>query len=287
LLMVAVATGLIRSFRWSANAEDEADAPRLPRMQDFARCYAPRAWQRPYPAVMRPHIPPYRPQRATRIPRQIARPVARPKFTRTQPSIPSLDLTPSAHARSTSAEFQPNPYLDYGRFLTPQGGVLIIYKDIDTRLRHTLWRVFAWTVSTGYEVWFVLYYSPLQNEWINIACLLAVAALNGFIVAKPVELYRRIEIRPDCMILEGSEVFWLRLMESDWPTLQPDEEGNQVLRGIYGTRLVEYLTIRRFDDYDRMPEVIGAHLQEAMEQLWGAAIATGTVQSNSGPRQRR
>jgi hypothetical protein len=58
-------------------------------------------------------------------------------------------------------------------------------------------------------------------------------------------------------------------MENGWPTLQPDDEGNQQLCGIYGSRFVEYLTVRRFDELDRMPEVFGAHLQDAMQQLWG------------------
>ena len=40
------------------------------------------------------------------------------------------------------------------------------------------------------------------------------------------------------------------------------------LGGIYGTRFVEYLTVRRFDKADRAPEVFAAHLQEAIQQLW-------------------
>jgi hypothetical protein len=31
---------------------------------------------------------------------------------------------------------------------------------------------------------------------------------------------------------------------------------------------VEFLTARRFDEFDRMPEVMAAHLQDAMRQLW-------------------
>lgn len=70
------------------------------------------------------------------------------------------------------------------------------------------------------------------------------------------------------MILEGSEVFWTRFMENGWPAFRPDEEGNFVLCGHYGTRFVEFLTARRFDEFDRMPEVMAAHLQDAMRQLW-------------------
>jgi hypothetical protein len=98
-------------------------------------------------------------------------------------------------------------------------------------------------------------------------CHLRSSVINWLIVAKPVELYRRIEIRPDCMIIEEADLFWRRYMEGGWPSFQPDKEGNQVLCGIYGTRFVEYLTVRRFDELDRMPEVIAAHLQDAMRQL--------------------
>ncbi|WP_165055182.1 hypothetical protein [Methylocystis sp. MJC1] len=167
-----------------------------------------------------------------------------------------------------STAFQPDPYVDYGRFLTPEGGILLIYKDLDERLRHTLWRLFAWSGFTGLEGWFLLHHSPVQIGWVNFIAFLAACAVNWLIVAKPVELYRRIEIRPDCLIIDGSDVFWRRLMEVSWPALQANEEGNQVLCGIYGTRFVEYLTLRRFDELDRMPEVFAAHLQDAMRQLW-------------------
>ncbi len=60
-------------------------------------------------------------------------------------------------------------------------------------------------------------------------------------------------------------------MEGGWPAFQPDKEGNQILCGIYGTRFVEYLTVRRFDELDRTPEVFAAHVQDAMRQLWSVA----------------
>jgi hypothetical protein len=103
----------------------------------------------------------------------------------------------------------------------------------------------------------------------QIACLLVIAIVDVFIVAKPVEIYRTLEIRPDCMIVEGADVFWLRYMEDGWPALQQDDRKNLLLCGIYGSRFVEYLAIRRFDQLDRMPEVFAAHLQDAMKQPWG------------------
>ena len=61
------------------------------------------------------------------------------------------------------------------------------------------------------------------------------------------------------MILDGADVFWSRQMEVGWPGLQADAEGNQVLCGIYGTRWIEYLTVHRFDEHDRMAEVFANH----------------------------
>ena len=163
---------------------------------------------------------------------------------------------------------QNDPYLDYGRFLTPEGGVLIIYKDLDLRLRHTLWRLLAWSSVTGYTGWFLRDSSPVQATWINVLCFVVIVLWNWLIVANPVEIFRRLEIRPDCLILEGAEVFWHERMEGGRPTLQPDEDGNLILCGVYGTRFVEYGTLRRFDEFDRTPETFAAHLAEAIEQLW-------------------
>jgi hypothetical protein len=238
-----------------------------------------------YDGSMPSHARIPRSHKIVRTARQVSRPVALARnIVRLERSIANRNISPSVLPATSWSGFQPDPYVDYGRFLTPEGGVLFIYKDLDLRLRHMLWRVFAWTAATGLEGWYLLHHSPLQSLWLNIACLLAVAGVNLFIVWKAVEIYRRIEIRPDCIILEGSDVFWLRLMENGLPAFQPDKEGNLVLSGIYGTRFVEYLTVRRFDEYDRMPEVFAAHLQAAMQQIWAAAIATGSVYAGSTPR---
>jgi hypothetical protein len=208
------------------------------------------------------------PERALHVPR-VSRPVVatRQLATKTLPALRQerIEREPLPDAPTT---FQPDPYVDYGRFLTREGGVLIIYKDLDLRWRHTIWRVLAWSTFTGAEGWLLLTHSPVHRAWINIVCLLGMAIVNWLIVAKPVELYRRVELRPDCMILEGRDVFWSRFMENGWPAFRPDEEGNFVLCGHYGTRFVEFLTARRFDEFDRMPEVFAAHIREAMLQLW-------------------
>ncbi len=114
----------------------------------------------------------------------------------------------------------------------------------------------------------MFHHSSVESVWLNLVCLLVIGVINWLIVRKPVELYRRVEIRPDCMIIEGADVFWMRYMENGWPAFQRDDKDNQLLCGIYGTRFVEYLTVRRFDELDRMAEVFVAHLQDAMTQLW-------------------
>ena len=231
---------------------------------------------------MRPRISSSRPQRCPPIARRVPRAgrLARPTARRVAPAAPA----PSA--ASFQAASGPDPYLDYGRYLTPEGGVLFVYKDLDLRWRYTIWRVFAWTAATGYEGWYLRHHSPVQSVWINIGCFLAIAALNYLIVCKPIEVYRRAEIRPDCMILEGADIFWLRRMETGWPAFRPDKDGNQVLSGVYGTRFVAYLTARRFDDNDRMPDVFAAHLMEAMMQLWAPLLKGNTARAGSHPRQR-
>jgi hypothetical protein len=185
--------------------------------------------------------------------------------------LPARQYSPAAIPSSVPTGFQPDPYLDYGRFLTAEGGVRIIYKDHDERFRHTLWRACAWTSFTMLNGTYLYARSPLQSPWIKCACFIAATFINWLVVRPPVEVYRTIEIRPDGMMIDDQEVFWLRFMEN-WPSFRPDKKDSkkdrQVLCGIYGTRFVEFLTVRRFDDNDRMPEIFAAHFQDAMKQLW-------------------
>jgi len=161
-------------------------------------------------------------------------------------------------------------FVDYSRVLTSDGGILITYKDLDRRWRHTIWRIFAWSVATGFEAWLIRDYSPVFTGWVNAVCLMLMAITNWLIVRKPVEVYRSIEIRSDCMIIEGTDVFRLRLIESNWPVLQADEkdEDSQILCGIYGNRFMEYVTVYRFDERDRTPAILATHLHDAMTKLW-------------------
>jgi hypothetical protein len=118
------------------------------------------------------------------------------RIVRSELSIPSREIVAQALPAPNWSGFQPDPYVDYGRFLTPEGGILFVYKDVDVHLRHTPWRVFAWTAATGGEGWYVYHHSPVRNIWLNLAYLLAAGIVNWLIVRKPVEIYRWVEIRP-------------------------------------------------------------------------------------------
>ena len=221
---------------------------------------------------MRTHASIPRPQRRVPSARRIARPGALPRPAR--PNKAATHRIPPALSRPASewGGFVPDPYVDFGRSLTAEGGVLIHFKDYDLRPHHTLWRLFAWSVSTGFEGWFLLHHSPLHQQWLTLVCFVVIAIVNILIVAKPIEIYRSIEIRPDCMIIEGTDIFWARFMDAGLPTFLPNEQGDQVLCGIYGTRFIQYVTIPRFDPLDRAPEVFAIHLQDAMNQLWTRPI---------------
>jgi hypothetical protein len=194
-------------------------------------------------------------------------------------------IVPFEQPLSQQECFQADPYVDYGRFLTREGGILFTYKDIDERLRFTLWRVAAWAVATALEAWYLRDHSPIRNAWINIGCLFIIGIVNWLIVRKPVEIHCSAEIRLDCLILDGEKVFLLRYMENGLPAFRQDDDGNLILCGLYGTRFVEYLTARRFDDFDGTPEVFAAHVQAAIQQMWAPALATGAVRPGSPPRQ--
>jgi hypothetical protein len=178
---------------------------------------------------------------------------------------------------------RPNPSPAYSRTLTKEGGVLIRYKDIDDRWRYRIWRWGAWITATAFEGWLLFTAAPPHKNWVNVAGVLAAGFINFLILRKPIELHRSLEIRPDCLVMDGTQAFFLELMEGELPQFFEDDDGNLVLAGFYGTRFVEYATARRFDDADRMPDVFAAHFKQATEQLWAPAIALGTIRRGSSP----
>ena len=84
---------------------------------------------------------------------------------------------------------------------------------------------------------------------------IALAVAYGLIFLRDREVQRRIEIRPDCMIIEGVDTFWKQNMQLGWPGFMPTDASHFVLCGVYGSRWIEYLSFRRFDENDRAPEL--------------------------------
>jgi hypothetical protein len=163
-----------------------------------------------------------------------------------------------------------SPFKDYARMLTPEGGILILYKDQDRSLFLLSLRVFAWFMATGVGGCLIFWVSSLST----LQCLLAFALLmlvSGLIVRRKIEVSHSVEIRPDGMIVDGRDVFYAEDIGDNWPELQmiDDDPDRMVIAGICGTRYIEYMTANRLDKNDRTPERLGADLEAAIEQLWG------------------
>lgn len=163
---------------------------------------------------------------------------------------------------------RPNPYLGFSRVFTEEGGIALSYQDVDESLLRTILRVCAWVAVMAATGWFILNASPVQHDFLNFVGFALMGFISALILFRDVHVWRTVEIRPDCMIIENEDVFWVDQMELGWPSFRLTDEGHLMLCGTYGTRNVEYLTIRHFDDNDRMPEVFSNHLQQAMHQQW-------------------
>src|ERR1700692_796664 len=98
---------------------------------------------------MRKHVRLPRPQRTSRGAQRAPRPTAAPRRA-SRTALPGLSREISVSARPVVSrdialaprvelpeiESAPNPYVDYGRYLTAEGSILICYKGIDDRWRH-------------------------------------------------------------------------------------------------------------------------------------------------------
>ena len=163
-----------------------------------------------------------------------------------------------------------HPFYGYARTLTPEGGILILYKDQNCNLFLTCLRVFAWMTATSIGGWSIFFDSSLSI----LECLVAFVLLmlvSGFIVGRRIEVAHSVEIRPDAMIVDDKDVFYAEDIGDNWPELQmkDDDPDRMVICGTCGTRHIDYMTANRLSKNDRTPEVLAADLKAAMEQLWG------------------
>jgi hypothetical protein len=175
----------------------------------------------------------------------------------------------------TSLQQRRTPFADYSRTLSATGGVHIRYRDIALGLPYKVLRVFTWTVATGLAGWLLLFEFDL-DDYTAYGSLAGCALLVFLIVWRKLKQWHEVEILPDRMIIDGKGAFLAEDIGDKWPELQVKnaETGEAVISGIAGTRFIEFMTVNRIDQNDRTPEVLAAHLKEAMEQLWGRREVT-------------
>jgi hypothetical protein len=169
-----------------------------------------------------------------------------------------------------------DPFNGYLRMLTPQGGILILYRDQYRSLPLTTLRVAAWIMMTWIGARLIFESSLSFLQFLLAMALLMVA--GGLIVCWKIKVSHSVEIRPDAMIVDGEDVFRAQDIGDNWPQLQmkDDDPNRMVICGICGTRFIEYMTANRLDKNDRTPELLAADLQAAIEQLWGRREVTFT-----------
>jgi hypothetical protein len=181
-----------------------------------------------------------------------------------------LVATPTLSDETQPLDERRSPLNGYVRMLTPEGGILILYRDQDRGPLITALRAFTWLVATGTGSWLILCESNLSLSW-SLLTIAALMLISWLLVRQPVEVSHRVEIRPDSMIIDGEDVFYAEDIGDNWPELQmkDDDPNRLVIAGICGTRFVEFLTANRVGSNDRTPEVLADDLEAAMEQLWG------------------
>lgn len=187
--------------------------------------------------------------------------------------LPATLPAPS-FGQSQQRSNQRSPFNHYIRMLSPEGGILIIYKDLALGGIYTFLRVVFFIAATTFELW-TLDKTSLSTG--TCMLLFAFAMLgNVAVVYWKFKVTHSVEIRHDRMILDGKHVFWATDIGQNFPQLQrKDNDPNRMtIAGICGTRFVEYMTANRLDDNDRTPEVLVADLQDAMQKLWGRSELT-------------
>ncbi|MBB5048548.1 hypothetical protein HNR60_003315 [Rhodopseudomonas rhenobacensis] len=208
-----------------------------------------------------------RPRRITTRPVTIRQPATATRIAVRAPRVAPSRMAASPMFGDATPEVRINPYVEFSGRFTVAGGIEITYRDLDTRFLRKFLHFLLWATCTAATGWWLFERSQFTPVW-QWGLFAAVAITLGYLLSRPKEIARTIEIRADCMILDGADVFWLDRMELGWPQFLPDQDNNLVLQGVYGTRFVEFFTVRRFDERDRGPEVLQAHLQGAMRQLW-------------------
>lgn len=184
-------------------------------------------------------------------------------------------IPPAVNDRAYPAVDRRSPFKGYVRMLTPEGGILILYRDQNLGLPVTILRVLVWTVSIGLGGWLIFVASALSALQ-SLLTFVVLMAVTWLILRLPIPASHSVEIRPDAMIVDGEDVFYAEDIGDNWPALQKKEGDPErmVISGICGTRFIEFMTANRLDENDRTPEVLAADLKAAMEQMWGRREVT-------------
>jgi hypothetical protein len=179
-------------------------------------------------------------------------------------------------AQTPAPDVIPDPYVDYARRYTREGGVVITYKDVDDRLWRRILKVLVWLAAVGGTLWFAWFASPMPMAsgqlgpvLFNIIGVAVMAWVYARILGKPVHVYRSVEVRPDRFIIDDAEEFYRDRFELGWPKFKGGKDGMKLV-GTYRSRLVEFLTVPRFDEGDRAPDLFASHLEAAFRQLWSS-----------------
>jgi hypothetical protein len=167
------------------------------------------------------------------------------------------------------------PFNGYVRMLTPEAGVLILYQDQNRGLLIKVQRVLACILISWLGLWLIFFASSLSilQDFLAVALLILII---WRIIQFKIKVSHSVEIRPDCMIIDGTDVFWAEDIGTNFPELQIDDNDPDcmTISGIVGTRWVDLMTVNRLDEQDRTAEILAADLREAMDQLWARQEVT-------------
>jgi hypothetical protein len=157
-----------------------------------------------------------------------------------------------------------SPYADYVRILTPEGGILIMYRDLRRGWPINCLRLAAWLILMGAAYWIIQQLELTEDQrWYALA---TAAALNLFLVTRKIKRRHSVEIRHDRMILDGKDVFWRDDFGGELPQLYSkgeDDHNRMVIAGICGSRLIQLMTANRLSKHDMTPEVLARDLENA------------------------
>lgn len=187
------------------------------------------------------------------------------ELTRLNDTPPSLPPPHRIKYRSNRGD----PWVDYARILTPDGGILIFYRDLWRGWWVTCLRVLAWFPLMAVEIFIVRHLDITPNH--RLIGLVMGAAFNVFLVTRKVKRSHSVAILHDRMVLDGKHAFWAKDIWPSPPQLEPKEgdPDRMVITATVGTRYIELMTAFRTGPNDRTPEVLIGNLQDAMQQLWG------------------